>query len=297
MRPFLLAVLLLGSACMTTSAHRAQMDELEKLRANDQAAATEKQKALEGEIANLKKSAADADAQYKAELAKVEKSLDDSEALIGALKKQLENLGQNVDKLSGEKGQLAQTLEQAKARLDELRRQEAAAEERAAMFRSLVGKLRSMIDSGQLSVVVRNGKMLLVLPNDVLFDSGRTDIKPAGVTALKQVATALAGVKGRTFLVAGHTDNVPIHTAEFASNWELSTTRAVVVTKLFVDNGVSPGQLAAAGYGEFDPVAPNDTPDHKAQNRRIEIELQPNLSELPSVEQRLQPQQGARASG
>lgn len=292
MRQSLLAVLVLITGCMTTSAHKAQMDALEKLRAADQTA-------HDAKVAELEKVAADADAQHKvalaamkasldqtqADLVKASKSLDDSQALVGELKKRLEKAGQNVDKLVGERGQLAQALDEAKTRLDELRRQKAAAEERAAMFRGLVEKLRSMIDSGQLSVVVRDGKMLIVLPNNVLFDSGRTDIKPAGKTALIAVAAALSGINGRLFLVSGHTDNVPIHTKEFPSNWELSTARAVVVTKLFIESGVAPSSLAAAGYGEFDPVAPNDTPEHKAQNRRIEIELRPNLSELPSVEQ------------
>jgi chemotaxis protein MotB len=291
MRLFPLLVVLGGVSCMTTSAHKAQMDELQRLREIDQKTSDEK-------VAKLEKAAVDVDAQHKAELSslnaallqtqadftKAAKSVDDSQALVGELRTRLERMGQNADKLTGERGQLAQALEEARSRLDELRRQKAAAEARAAMFRGLVDKLRSMIDSGQLSVVVRNGKMLIVLPNDVLFDSGRTNIKPAGKAALTAVATALTTIKGRTFLVAGHTDDVPIHTKEFPSNWELSTARAVQVTNLFIENGVAPVSLAAAGYGEFDPVAPNDSPENKALNRRIEIELLPNLSELPSLE-------------
>ena len=117
-----------------------------------------------------------------------------------------------------------------------------------------------------------------------MFESGRTDVKPDGKAALARVAQALATVPDRDFLVAGHTDNVPIHTELFPSNWELSTARAVEVVKLLVDKGVKPEVLAAAGYGQFDPVAANDSPEHRAQNRRIEIVLQPNLADLPPLD-------------
>jgi chemotaxis protein MotB len=126
--------------------------------------------------------------------------------------------------------------------------------------------------------------MLIALPNDVLFDSGRTDLKPEAKASLAKVAEVLAGISDRHFLVAGHTDNVPIHTSRFASNWELSTERAVEVTRLLISQGMRPEVLAAAGYGEFDPVAPNDSADHRALNRRIEIVLQPNLAELPALQ-------------
>jgi chemotaxis protein MotB len=97
------------------------------------------------------------------------------------------------------------------------------------------------------------------------------------------VAKILANVD-RRFLVVGHTDNVPIKTAAFASNWELSTARAVEVVQILIKEGMNPKSLSAAGYSEFDPVAANDTPDHKALNRRIEIVLQPNLSDLPPLD-------------
>jgi chemotaxis protein MotB len=141
-----------------------------------------------------------------------------------------------------------------------------------------------MIDAGKLKVIIRDGRMIIALPNDVLFDSGKTAIKPDGQAALAEVAQVLAGIGDRHFLVAGDTDDVPIHTSRFPSNWELSTARAVEVVKFLVDKGMKPELLAAAGYGQFDPVVANDTPEHRAQNRRIEIVLQPNLSDLPPLD-------------
>jgi chemotaxis protein MotB len=214
----------------------------------------------------------------------LQKKIDDATALIASLKDRLQKLGQNVENLAGERTQLQAGLEDANARLEELRKQKAAAEARAATFRTLVEKLRSMVDSGQIKVTIRNGRMLLALPNDVLFDSGKTALKAEGKEAIGKVAQVLATIADRRFLVGGHTDNVPIKNAKFPSNWELSTARAVEVVKLLITGGMKPQVLGAAGYAESDPVASNDAPDGKAQNRRIEIVLEPNLSDLPNLD-------------
>jgi len=90
-------------------------------------------------------------------------------------------------------------------------------------------------------------------------------------------------VQGRRFVVEGHTDNLPIQTKEFPSNWELSTARAVVVVKLLVAERVRPAVLSAAGYAEFDPVGNNTGAGGRAKNRRIEIILLPNIEELIKI--------------
>jgi chemotaxis protein MotB len=137
-----------------------------------------------------------------------------------------------------------------------------------------------MVDAGQLKIATRNGRLVLQLSNDVLFDSGQVAVKPAGKDALQQVAAVFKTLTGRTFQVAGDTDDVPIKTLRFPSNWELSTARAVEVVRFLIAQGVDPHALSAAGYGEFDPVASNEMADGRAKNRRIEITLQPNLDEL-----------------
>jgi chemotaxis protein MotB len=219
-----------------------------------------------------------------AEIDRLKAELSEATHGLAILRRKFQELGQNVDHLSSERGRLAAGLQDAEKQLDEVRRQKAAAEARAATFRSLVDRLRSMIDAGQLKVTIRNGRMLIVLPNDVLFDSGKIDLKSAGKTTLTQVGQVLAGIGDRRFLVAGHTDNLPIKTAKFASNWELSTGRAVSVAKLLSAGGVKPELVGAAGYAEFAPIASNETPDGRRQNRRIEIILEPNLSDLPDLE-------------
>jgi len=262
-------VMVTATGCVTTGTYNQKVAEL---------AAHDKKNA--DTIQSLEAQIKDRDtriAALTAERNALRKQLDDTTSLAAELKARLEKLGQNVDQLTSEKGQLSTALE-------ELRRQKQAAEARAQVFRDLVARLRSMIDAGKLKVIIRNGRMLIALPNDVLFDSGKTNVKTDGQAALQNVAQVLSSIKDRRFLVAGHTDDVPIHTARFPSNWELSTERAVEVTKFLIANGMQPQTLAAAGYGEFDPVAANDSPDHRGQNRRIEIVLEPNISDLPSLD-------------
>jgi chemotaxis protein MotB len=199
------------------------------------------------------------------------------------LRKELTRLGKNVDALLTEKGSLASSLIDAKRRLEDLRKAQAAAEARAALFKQLALRFHKMIDAGELKVVLRNGRMVLQLANDVLFDSGRTEIKPKGQDALRQVAGILRTIADRRFQVAGDTDNVPIQTSIFPSNWELSTRRAVEVVHYLVAQGMRSDALSAAGYGEFDPIASNETLDGRTKNRRIEITLEPNINELVSL--------------
>jgi chemotaxis protein MotB len=253
----LLAGSILGSACVTTGTFEAKEAEL--------ATAVKEKNAL------------------KQENAKLQAQVDDLNKQISDLKKQMEQVKAYGKGKADEAGALAAGMENLQKRLDELERQKKVAEERAAMFRSLVDKLRSMVDAGQIKVQVRNGRMLLVLPNDILFDSGKTDLKAEGKDAIAKVAKVLATMD-RHFLVAGHTDNIAIKTKRFPSNWELSTERAVEVARLLIDNGMKPSQLGAAGYAEYDPAASNATAEGQAQNRRIEIVVEPNLSELPSLD-------------
>ncbi len=277
MRITAILVCALTTACVTTGTYDKKVGELTKLREADAAAAAARERAQAAE----EKRALD---KASAEQAELQKQLDDGTQLVATLKGRLEKLGQNVDNLVKERGQLTQAMTDTNARLEDLRKQKAAADARAQTFRDLVAKLHSMIDAGQLKVVIRNGRMIIALPNDILFDSGRTEVKPAGKLALTNVARALATVTDRDFLVAGHTDDLPIRTALFPSNWELSTRRAVEVVHFLIAQGMRPKVLAAAGYGEFDPSVPNDSTEHRAQNRRIEIVLQPNLSDLPPLD-------------
>jgi len=198
---------------------------------------------------------------------------------------QLKQLQQQVDQLKGAVG-IAQSqaiTEEQKAQLEEAKRAMQDAQERGKLLDELQSKLKAMIDAGHLKVTTRRGRIVLQLHNDVLFAIGEADLKPDGKQAITEVASTLKQVGSKRFQVAGHTDNAPITTEkkkEFPTNWELSAARAISVVKLLVAQGVDPGMISAAGYGPYDPVASNATPDGQAKNRRIEITLVPHVAEL-----------------
>jgi chemotaxis protein MotB len=165
-----------------------------------------------------------------------------------------------------------------------LRRAHAQAEQRAELYRSLEARLRDAISAGTLAVQVRKGKMLVKLANEILFDAGQATLRSDGQKALHEVAQALKEIPDRDFLVSGHTDNQPIKSSPFASNWDLSTARAVTVVRFLQSEGVDPRHLAAAGYSEFDNVADNSVASERGKNRRLEIVVMPRIDELPNID-------------
>jgi chemotaxis protein MotB len=115
--------------------------------------------------------------------------------------------------------------------------------------------------------------VLISLDDSILFDFGRAEINASGYPVLDKIAAVIQNIRNPV-RVEGHTDNVPIATKRFPSNWELSTARAVRVLKYFIAAGeIEPRRLSAVGYGESKPVSPNDTPKNRTQNRRVEIVL------------------------
>jgi chemotaxis protein MotB len=169
--------------------------------------------------------------------------------------------------------------------LAELSKRKAEAERRVNEFRDLLARFKSLIDAGKLSVKMVDGRMVLALPSDVLFDSGSATLSAGGAAAVAEVSTVLATMTDRRFQVEGHTDNVPIRTAAYPSNWELASARALGVVKAMVTAGMQASLVSAAGFGEFRPATTNDTAEGRQQNRRIEIVLQPDLSMLPGFDE------------
>lgn len=176
--------------------------------------------------------------------------------------------------------------DEQKAELEEAKRAMQEAQERAKLLDDLQAKFKKMIDAGHLKVTTRHGRVVLQLKTDVLFDTGESEVKPAGKQALAEVASTLKTVPGKRFQVAGHTDNAPITTEtkkKYPTNWELSAARAISVVKLLTQDGVDPASLSAAGYSLYDPVSPNTSTEGQAKNRRIEITLVPNVADLVSA--------------
>jgi len=119
---------------------------------------------------------------------------------------------------------------------------------------------------------------VITIPGEILFSSGKAELRWQSLRALAQVAEnikrEIGNEEGWQIRIEGHTDNVPISTVKFESNWDLSMARALSIVKFFVENDFfPPDQLQAMGYGEFKPIAPNDTDENKRKNRRVEIRL------------------------
>lgn len=139
-------------------------------------------------------------------------------------------------------------------------------------------------NSEDLSVEIKNGKVYVSMSDKLLFKSGKADVEDEGKKALKLLADVLNKNPDIDILIEGHTDNVPIKTAMFKDNWDLSVARATSIVRILnEDYKVSPQRLTAAGKGEFFPRATNDTAEGRAKNRRTEIILSPKLDELMNI--------------
>ena len=229
-----------------------------------------------------------------AELGKTQESLTSAKSKIDEQNKyiesQKEEINKNLDAISKTNSELEKAkalLSSSETQLQTMREIEAETKKRNEIYARFVKELQKMIDGGQLTVSIEKGKIVINLPDNVLFATGHTQVNPEGQEALKQIAGVLKEFSDRSFQVEGHTDNVPMKSSRYPSNWELSTARALNVVHLMVAEGVDPKNISAAGFGEFQPRADNETPEGKALNRRIEIIMLPNLeilsSELPKV--------------
>jgi chemotaxis protein MotB len=127
---------------------------------------------------------------------------------------------------------------------------------------------------GKFQVRMEGRGLVISLAEAGFFPSGTATLKPDAVDALRLLAHTVSD-KALHVIVEGHTDNVPVRGGKYASNWELSTGRASTVVSMFIEQGLDPSRLSASGYGEFKPVAPNDTAEGRARNRRVDIVLAP----------------------
>lgn len=153
-----------------------------------------------------------------------------------------------------------------------------------SMAKDILQALGPLIDDGSVTVTQSNIGITVEINASVLFLPGEALLNEDSMEALRAVARVIKG-HNHEIQVEGHTDNIPIHTLNFPSNWELSTARASSVIRLFIDNGVGANRLTAIGYGENRPVASNETSEGRKRNRRVSIMIlasDPNQStEIP----------------
>jgi len=130
--------------------------------------------------------------------------------------------------------------------------------------------LKPLIDKDLIKVTKNNLWVEVEINTSILFSSGSADLEVEGTVPLNKLALVLSSLPNHVD-VEGHTDNLPIKTPVFPSNWELSASRAASVVHLFTKQGVAPERLSAIGYGEFRPVGDNNSVDSRRQNRRVKI--------------------------
>jgi chemotaxis protein MotB len=164
-----------------------------------------------------------------------------------------------------------------------LEQSNATLEQKNDDYKLMSAALAADTAAGQLEIANLAGLVTIRLPEKLLFAPGSAAIIKGGKAELKKVAAAMKGVSNRVFYVAGNTDNKPIKTKQFPSNWELSTARALSVLHFFIAEGVDPKTLGAAGYAQYHPIASNDTAEGRAKNRRIDIGMAPPPGDLPTV--------------
>jgi chemotaxis protein MotB len=188
-------------------------------------------------------------------------------------------LADNVEKLEGEKAELTTAKEelskQVEAKSGEL-------EQLKGTYDKLEEKMKDEIAKGDISLSQDGGRLRVGLVDKILFDSGEAAISKRGEEVLARVGAVLATIDDKQIQVSGHTDRTPISdklSAQFPTNWELSTSRAINVVRFLSEKAnVPPQRLVASGYSEYHPIANNKTASGRAKNRRIEILLTPSLA-------------------
>jgi chemotaxis protein MotB len=285
------AVTAVGSGCVTLGTH----EQLEKEHTETKERLAQSQLELASSTHQLdvaKKHGADVDAALA-----LEKKAhgDDKTASAAALAQKDAQLTQEkaaLDKQTADMAQVMKDKSTLKSSVDEMtkaledaNKRKAEAERRIAEYRGLLARFKTLIDAGKLKVKIVDGRMVVALASDVLFAPGSAALSKDGKGNIQEVAKLLAGIPDRKFQIEGHTDNVPIHTDAFASNWELGSARAITVLKTMVDAGMPQERVSAASFGDSKPAASNDTSEGKAQNRRIEIVVSPDLSSLPGFDE------------
>jgi len=257
-----LVLIVLFPSCVANKkfkASQANVDKLQKENANTQSKLSDTQKTL-NDCNDIVKNLNAANSSLQTENSLTQNDLNDLKALAAVSKMTIADQARRLKTL--------QDMIQAQ--------------------KDIMNKLKNSIadalvnfKNDELSVYIKNGNVYVSLEEKLLFKSGSDVVDPKGKAALKSLAMVLNNTSDITVMIEGHTDNVPIKTASFKDNWDLSTARATSILRLLTkDYGFDPIRITASGRGEFHPVKSNDTVEGKAANRRTEIILSPNLSEI-----------------
>lgn len=212
----------------------------------------------EEELKNLRKELADEKQRRLNELEELNRTCSDTVA----------KLKSNISNLENELSSLKKLTQTQKAELERM----------ADQASELEKQLAEEIKLGQIRLKKFHNKLIINIDDRISFDSGSSDLKKEIFPALEKITQILVKYPENTIMVEGHTDNIPIKTKKFRDNWQLSTERALsVLDYILKSNNLNKSRFGAAGYAEFNPIVPNDTPENRSLNRRVDIVLIPRV--------------------
>ena len=263
--------------------------DIEAQRADDRKLCDGKTRELQNTIDIMQKKGSDKEkelieenrkmqARYEKELAAARKDLQDErdrnmkelEQLKKGYEAKIADLQREIQALNNEISSLKKLNEAQKAELNRMDEQR----------NELAKQLESEISRGQIRLKKLHNKLIINIDDKISFDSGSAQLKREILPALDKITKILADYPENTIVVEGHTDNIPIFTAQFRDNWQLSTERALAVLGYLLKNqSLNAGRFGAAGYGEFHPIVPNDSDANRALNRRVDIVVIPRVAE------------------
>jgi chemotaxis protein MotB len=221
-------------------------------------------------------------------LTRLEDSLNVLHHRVGALGNANQNVNNELNKTNDALNRTSSELNMSKDQVIAQRARMAQLQAFIDQQQKAVGTLKEKIaaalvgfNSNELTVTMKDGRVYISMQEALLFPSGSASVNPRGKEALAKVAGVLNTNSDVNIDIEGHTDNKPIHTTQFPDNWALSTARATSIAHVLIDDyKVVPAKLIASGRSSYVPVATNESPEGRAQNRRTEIILEPKLDEL-----------------
>ncbi len=271
-----LAVIMLGTSCVSQKKYKAQTASLDALntqysqKQNDlNACETAKVNYLK-QIDDLNRQLADCRKEQAYLKDNNSLALSQLENLSVISSSQAESIKKSMDNL-GLKDAYIQGLQLSIAKKDSLN---------MALVMNLKGAVGNL-DDKDINIKIDKGVVFIDISDKLLFKSGSWDVTDAAKDVLSKVAKVLKNQPGMEFMVEGHTDNVPFKKGDLVDNWDLSAKRATTIVRLLqTQYGLDPANLIAAGRGEYVPVADNSTTDGKAANRRTRIAVMPQLDQF-----------------
>lgn len=265
------AVTLILSGCVAKSDYLQKTAEAEALNRRLERSAAEKV-ALQEQIGRLT-------AERRTLNAEKERLTAEGKELRERLKAKSEEMTSTVQAMQNRTAELEGDAQMLRESIDLLKKtKEEAIQTVSSTYEDLLKEMKGEIEQGQITISELQGKLTVGVVDKILFDSGQAEVKQQGLEILKRVVEILKTVTDKTIRIEGHTDNVPIAGAlakRYPTNWELSAARAINVTRYLAKEGLDQALLSAAAYGEYRPIADNETPEGRAKNRRIAIILLP----------------------